>query len=428
MSRRPIVFLFILSLTVTTLGADVSWPGWLGPNRDGWVPHFDPPAKWPKKLKKGWTAKVGDGYGTTAVDGNRLYVHARQKGDEVVWCLDLKNGKPKWRNRYAEPFKEGGGGEPHGKGPKANPTLAYGRLFTLSITGILTAWDADTGAMLWRVDHRAKFGKRPHPYWGACTSPLVVDNRVYLHFGDDEKGFLSAMDVETGKEIWRNGKDGAAYSSPLYAEIEGVRQIVEWNHEDLLGVELETGRTLWRYHLPHRGTNQNMPTPTIHNGHILVGGEKRGIRSIHPHLKNNEWTVSEKWHQTRAALDMSSAVINDNRLYGFSHYGLGELFCIDTTNGKILWKGPGRTGDNVTFLSVPGHVLALIDDGELQVLKADGTETRIVTRYKVADNPTWAAPVLLKDKLLIKDRDSLTLWQLSDTKQNYSDLSKDQRQ
>ena len=258
MSRRPIVFLFILSLTVTTLGADVSWPGWLGPNRDGWVPHFDPPAKWPKKLKKGWTAKVGDGYGTTAVDGNRLYVHARQKGDEVVWCLDLKNGKPKWRNRYAEPFKAGGGGEPHGKGPKANPTLADGRLFTLSITGILTAWDADTGAMLWRVDHRAKFGKRPHPYWGACTSPLVVDNRVYLHFGDDEKGFLSAMDVETGKEIWRNGKDGAAYSSPLYAEIEGVRQIVEWNHEDLLGVELETGRTLWRYHLPHRGTNQNL--------------------------------------------------------------------------------------------------------------------------------------------------------------------------
>ena len=264
-------------LTVAPLGADVTWPGWLGPKRDGWVPHFEPPAKWPSELKRGWTAKVGDGYGTTAVSGDRLYVHARQKSDEVVWCLDLNDGKPKWRNRYAEPFKEGGGGEPHGKGPKANPTLADGRLFTLSITGVLTAWNADTGAMLWRVDHRSKFGKRPHPYWGATTSPLVVDNRVYLHFGDDKKGFLSAMDVETGREIWRNGKDGAAYSSPLYAEIEGVRQIVEWNHEDLLGVELETGRTLWKYHLPHRGTNQNMPTPSIHDGHILVGGENRGI-------------------------------------------------------------------------------------------------------------------------------------------------------
>ena len=416
MFKIPLVVLFFSILTVAPLGADVTWPGWLGPKRDGWVPHFEPPAKWPSKLKRGWTAKVGEGYGATAVSGDRLYVHARQKSDEVVWCLDLNDGKPKWRNRYAEPFKEGGGGEPHGKGPKANPTLADGRLFTLSITGVLTAWDADTGAMLWRVDHRSKFGKRPHPYWGATTSPLVVDNRVYLHFGDDEKGFLSAMDVETGREIWRNGKDGAAYSSPLYAEIEGVRQIVEWNHEDLLGVELETGRTLWKYHLPHRGTNQNMPTPSIHDGHILVGGEKRGIRSIHPHLRENKWAVTEKWHQTRAALNMSTAVINDNRLYGFSHYGLGEMFCIDTTNGKILWKGPGRTGDNVTFLSIPGHVLALIDDGELQVLKADGAETKILAKYKIADNPTWAAPVLLKDQLLIKDRDSLTLWRFSDTK------------
>ena len=61
-------------------------------------------------------------------------------------------------------------------------------------------------------------------------------------------------------------------------------------------------------------------------------------------------------------------------------------------------------------------MLALIDDGELQVLKADGAETKILANYKIADNPTWAAPVLLKDQLLIKDRDSLTLWRFSDTK------------
>ena len=50
------------------------------------------------------------------------------------------------------------------------------------------------------------------------------------------------------------------------------------------------------------------------------------------------------------------------------------------------------------------------------MLKADGADTEILTKYKVADNPTWAAPVLLKDQLLIKDRDSLTLWRFSDTK------------
>ena len=104
-------------------------------------------------------------------------MHARQKSDEVVWCLDLNDGKPKWRNRYAEPFKEGGGGEPHGKGPKANPTLADGRLFTLSITGVLTAGCRCRRDALARGSP-LQFGKRPHPYWGATVTARSRQPRV----------------------------------------------------------------------------------------------------------------------------------------------------------------------------------------------------------------------------------------------------------
>ena len=417
MFRTTILCILITSAYSSTIAKDINWPGWLGPKRDGWVEHFTAPAKWPEKLNKQWEKKVGDGYGTAIVSENRIYIHTRKNNDEVIHCIELNTGKSIWENKYAVSFKMGGGGEPHGKGPKSNPTLANGKIFTLSITGILSAWNANTGMLIWRKDHRSKFGKRPHPYWGATTSPLVVDNRVYLHFGSDEKGFLSAMDTDTGKEIWRNGEDGAAYSSPLYAEINGIRQIIEWNHEDLLGVDIETGQTLWKFHLPHRGTNQNMPTPSFHKGHILVGGEKRGIRKIHPHLKNNKWHVTEKWHQTRAALDMSTAVVNEDYLYGFSHYGLGELFCIDINTGKILWKGPGRSGENATFLSIQGHVLSLINDGELQIIQAKGSESNISVKYQVAKSETWSAPVLLKNRILVKDKNSLILWQFNDSKE-----------
>ena len=150
----------------------------------------------------------------------------------------------------------------------------------MGITGILSAWDAKFGTRLWTVDHRSKFGKRPHPYWGMATSPLVINDRLYVHFGDDEKGFLAALDEETGIEIWRHGKDGTAYASPLFAEFGGVRQIVEWNHEDLLGIEVQSGQLLWKYHLPDAA---NMPTPTIHNGHVLVGGETEA-REVFIHI------------------------------------------------------------------------------------------------------------------------------------------------
>jgi len=393
--------------------AVVHWPGWLGPKRDGWVSGFRPPARWPQKLKRGWQVEVGTGYGSPLVAGGRVYQHARQGGDEVVWCIDLETGDVEWRKSYPAPFKIGGGGERHGKGPKSCPVLADGRLFTLSIAGVLTAWDAASGKLLWRRDHGSRFEKG-HPYWGASTSPLVDGERVVVHFGTDDEGVLVALDVESGKEVWSQGKDGPSYSSPLLVEIHGVRQIVEWNHRALVGVESESGRPLWEFPFPHVGHNQNMPTPTFHKGRVLLGGENRGIHGLEPQLDDGVWTVKERWHQKKVALDMSSAVINGDLLYGFSHYDRGRLFCLDPGTGKVLWEGPARTGENVMFLSIPGHIVALVNDGELQIIAANGERFEKVASYRVAQSPTFAPPVLLRSAILVKDSRMLTRWSLAD--------------
>jgi hypothetical protein len=64
----------------------------------------------------------------------------------------------------------------------------------------------------------------------------------------------------------------------------------------------------------------------------------------------------------------------------------------------------------VAFLSIPGYVIALIDNGQLQVIKASGDRYERVASYKVAASPTWAPPVLLENGILIKDRSTLTRW------------------
>ena len=110
---------------------------------------------------------------------------------------------------------------------------------------------------------------------------------------------------------------------------------------------------------------------------------------------------------------MSSAVVNGDLLFGFSHYGRGRLFCLDIKTGQVLWQGPGRTGRNVMFLSVPGHVVALIDNGQLQVVSANRKSFQPKATYRVAAGGTWAPPVLLGDGVLVKDRDTLTLWSLA---------------
>ena len=332
---------------------EVHWPGLLGPKRNGFVDHFTPPAEWPERLERVWQVDIGEGYGSPIVAGNRVYQHARQGDDEVVWCLDLETGEEKWRESYEVFFTIGQGGQGHGKGPKSSPVIADGRLFTLSITGTLSAWNAESGQPLWRKDFKDRY-KKNQPYWGVATSPIVDGGRVVLHIGDDETGELVALDSKTGSQVWSHGKDGTSYSSPLAAEIGGVRQIVEWNHRAIVGVESKTGKFLWEFPFPHVGNNQNMPTPSIHNGCILVGGENRGIRSIEPRFENGAWTVKERWHQEEVALDMSSAVVNDDWLFGFSHYRGGQFFCIEAKTGKVLWKGSGRAGQNRGVSLDPG--------------------------------------------------------------------------
>lgn len=413
-----VLFFALAAATSSDLARSADdWTGWLGPDRSGWVAGFEPPAAWPESLNKVWSVEVGTGYGSPLVVGNHVFQHARQGEDEVVWRLDRTTGNVQWRKSFAVPFKTAGGGEYHGNGPKSCPTYANGRLFTMCIDGTLSAWNASTGERLWQRNYDADFGKS-HPNWGASTSPIVDRNLVIVHFGTDETGALAALDVATGKEVWKHGKDGPSYSSPLLAEIDGVRQVVEWNHRALVGVDSRTGQFLWEFPFPHVGSDQNMPTPTIHKGRILLGGENRGLLSIRPQLSDGKWTVAIQWRQKKVALDMSSAVINGDHLYGFSHYDSGRLFCLNPNTGDVLWSGPPRTGQNVMFLSVPGHIAALINKGELRILRASPRKYQQVASYQVAEDHTWAPPVLLKDGVLIKDRRRLTMWSLNPTKPN----------
>ncbi len=409
-----------LCVTGAVSAEDAAWTGWLGPHRDGWVSGFEPPAKWPAELERVWQVEVGTGYGSPLIIGESVYQHARQGEEEVVWRLDLGSGDAVWRKSYHAPFQIGGGGEKHGKGPKSTPALADGRLLTLSITGVLTAWDAESGEVLWQRDESTRFGKG-HPYWGASTSPLVDGDRVIVHFGNDERGELVAMDVRTGDTVWTHGRDGASYASPILVEIDGVRQVVELNMRAIVSVDSQTGEFLWEHDYPQVTTDQNMVTPVFHDGLILQGGENRGIHCLQPRRDGGEWSVQPVWHQREVALDMSTAVINDGLLYGMSHYGFGRMFCLDPATGDVLWQGPRRLGENVMFLAVPGHVVALISDGRLQIVNADSSEFVSPATYQVADNPTWAPPVLLSDGVLIKDSDTLTRWSFAEESPNASE-------
>ena len=406
------------------------WPGWLGPNRDGRVAGFAPPAWWlapdGRAPRTVWEREVGAGYGSPLASGDRVFLHARQGGEEVLWCLGRADGGVVWRRAWAVPFEASPGGESHGAGPKASPLLVEtddgDRIVTQSITGEVRAWDAVNGEPAWEYGIADRFPPG-RPNWGATGSPAGFQTRdgprVLVHLGTDEAGSITALDAATGAVVWDRVGDGPSYASPVVAEIDSVSQAVVWTHEAVVGVDLKDGAELWRSSLPHVGGDQNMPTPVVHEDVVLMGAENRGVRALEPTRTGDGWVVRTLWRQDGVALNMATAVIAGDLLYGFSHYRAGQLFCLDPATGDILWTDAGRGGRNATPLSVPprdagggdrtGRVLALLDGGELRVLAADGAETRVAGSVKVAAGGTWAPPVLLPEGVLVKGGTTLRL-------------------
>src|SRR5262249_52910617 len=169
-------------LTTIVIGqsraAGPDWPQWRGPNRDGSLPTFTAPASWPETLTRRWKVEVGTGYATPIVVANRVYAFSRQNEDEVMRALDAETGKTVWETRYAAQFKMNPATARHGPGPKSTPTFASGRLFTLGMTGIVTAFDAATGKQLWQ-----KPAPAVEPTYHTAQSALVDRGLVNLHCG-----------------------------------------------------------------------------------------------------------------------------------------------------------------------------------------------------------------------------------------------------
>ena len=190
------------------------WHQWRGANRDGAQTGFTPPASWPAQLTQRWKIDAGFGYATPIVVGNRVYVFSRQGDDEVMSAIDAAGGKVIWRTAYAAPFEMNSAARPHGPGPKSTPVFFNGRLYSIGMTGTVTAFDAATGKQVWQ-----KPGSMPVPmYTSHAFSPVIEGSSVIFHVGGHDKGALTAYDVNTGAMKWTWNGDGPGYGSPIVGE------------------------------------------------------------------------------------------------------------------------------------------------------------------------------------------------------------------
>ena len=405
-----------LSLLIVVCGASLSmslqaqraadWTQWRGPNRDGAAPFTVPPS-WPEKLTQKWKLEVGTGYATPIVVGNRVYVFARQGENEVMMALDADTGKEVWKNAgYAAVFTMQSAAATHGPGPKSTPAFANGRLFTIGMTGVVTAWDANTGKQVWQKP--GDTANMPM-FTSHAFSPVVDRGLVIFHIGGNAGGAITAFDVNTGAEKWSWKGDGPGYGSPVLADIGGTRQVITITQKMLVGLDPATGAVLWeRAWVSPNQTNSI--TPVVHGQNIIVAGNGDPTTEFSIARRDGKWVVDTVWRNEEIPMRMSNPVLLGDTLYGMSTRNSGQYFAVDAKSGKTLWLSEGRQAGNVAMATAGPVVLSLENDGELVILRASQTGFEPLKRYKLADAETWTQGVYAGNRVLVKDVTTLSLW------------------
>jgi outer membrane protein assembly factor BamB len=397
----------LVALAALAAPGAAEWPQWRGPARDGRA-ALPTRASFPEALTPVWKVPVGEGHASPVVVDDRVYVFAREGDDEVVRSLDLGTGTVRWRQSYKAPYTVNPAAHAHGKGPKSTPSVAGGRVFTFGIGGILSCFDAADGRLAWRKEFGSQFGETS-PLYGVALSPVVDGGSVVVHVGGPGRGAVTAFDAATGAVRWAWKGDGPAYASPVVAEIGGVRQVVTLTESLLVGLSAERGELLWKVPFTTPWV-QNAVTPIVDGDTVIYGGLEHPLRAARVVRRGAAWSTELRWESTEVAAYMSTPVLAGGRLYGLSHRKRGQLFCLDASTGRPIWLSDGRLGENAALVVGGGMVFVLTTDGQLLLVPQEGDAFAPARRYRVAESPTWAHPVVRAEGVLVKDKDTVACW------------------
>jgi outer membrane protein assembly factor BamB len=378
------------------------YPQWRGRTRDGSASSFIEPKTWPEKLTRKWQIEVGEGYATPIVVGKRVYTFTRRGDNEVMMALDAATGEVLWQTGYkSPPLTSGSVASKHGNGPKATPLFCNGRLYTLGLSGTVSAFDAATGKLVWQIPAPPET-----PYYGMAVSPLADKDLVIVTPGGN--GPLTAVDAKTGDIKWKSTGD-SAWASPIVVELGGIRQIISMTTKSVISVSVTDGRLLWEHPWVSGGTASTM-TPIVYGETIIVNSQRMPVTALKPVQRDGKWTVAVVWEAKEVSMFMSNPVLIGETLFGLSERASGQYFAIDARTGKVLWLGEPREATNTAVVKAGDLLFLLNDDAELIVARSSRTEFKPMRRYTVADSATWAQPAISGNRMFIKDAASLALW------------------
>ena len=390
---RIVVAVAALSLVSPRDANAEDWPQFRGPRGDGTWRTEGLPERFPEGgLKTVWKQSIGGGYAGISVVGDRVYTLDRQTEPaevERIVCLSAADGKLVWEHRYPVDYK----GLDYGNGPRSQPTVHDGRVYSVGSLGHVCCLDAATGKLIWSRHYQDDWQGRL-PTWGYAASPLVLGDRVILQPGGDAGASVVAVDRLTGVEIWRTLSDPAGYATATVYRTQEREQLAVWTPTHIRGIAADTGAALWG--VPYEVTyGVSIAKPIVHENLVLVAGYWEGSKAVRLGAEVTE--VKLAWEENKFLRGlMSQPLYREGHVYLLDkHYG---LTCFELSSGKKLWDDKHALTPrdrnpqaSLVWLGDSDRMLALNAEGELVLARLTPEGYEELSRAHIIGF-TWAHP------------------------------------
>jgi outer membrane protein assembly factor BamB len=382
------------------------WPQWRGPARDGHAAAGVPaPSGLPVEAKPRWKIAIGPGFSSPIVAGGKVLYLDAQNEREVVHALNPETGRELWRHDLAAAF-----GDEWGVGPRSTPFADGDLLFVQSCNGEFQCLSLADGRLRWRTNF-ADFGVK---FLGAKAqegtasrrgnngSGVADEERVYVPVGSTKGATIVAFDKRTGKEAWRALNDETAYSSFVVATLAGVKQIVAFTADALVGLDRVSGKPLWR--VPFQtAAKRHAATPVIVGDMVVVNSYTFGTVATRITKEGEEFKAVQAWANRALKINLATPVLVGTHLYclGCNH----DYVCVETATGKLAWSAPGFGRNEKDFsatIAVGTNLVVLNESGQLVLVAADPAKFTELGRLQVCGN-TWTHPALADGRLYVRD-------------------------
>jgi outer membrane protein assembly factor BamB len=245
-----------------------------------------------------------------------------------------------------------------------------------------------TGRVVWR-----QTGLPYAPVHGNGGSPVLAAGNLIFSCDGPKEQFILALHTSDGKQAWKfprptTASKKFAFATPGLFTIGGKQQVVSPGADMTNSLDPATGKEFW--HITYEGYS-NVPTPTMGDSlmYLTSSFDTPEVIAFDPNGTGDITEKNLKWVETKFAPCSPSMVFHDGLLYMVNDRG--TVACREGKTGELLWSSDRGLKDCSASLLLNDNKLYALDEYGKCAILATGKEFKLLATNELKDEKTLAS-------------------------------------